>query len=205
MQFQHKVTHRLYRAIAYGQFKEPVGTIRSYLRRHPEDRRRVASVPPRQDGEVVDGKLAVTHYKVTSWHPTGVSLVELRLETGRTHQIRVHLSETGHPIVGDLTYGAGKRVKSLKSIHLRKIVEEMPRFALHAMELGFIHPRSKKRILLRAPWPKDLLPIVEHCDFPKYDLSPVVEITDIQSSVPDLIGAPDIDENPDIEIIEDTE
>jgi 23S rRNA pseudouridine1911/1915/1917 synthase len=160
LQFQNKTTHRLYRAIAFGFFKAHSGTIRSNLKRHPLDRKRVASAD--------DGKPAVTHYSVTSYHPSGVSLVELRLETGRTHQIRVHLSERGHPIIGDHVYGADKRLKSLKSPSLRKLIEEMPRFALHAMEIGFLHPTSKKFMRLSAPWPKDLLPVIEHCGFPRF-------------------------------------
>lgn len=175
MQFQRKTTHRLYRALTFGKFVEPAGRIESYLRRHPDDRKRVASTPLREDG-TSDGKLAVTHYKVIDYHPTGISLVELRLETGRTHQIRVHLSENGHPIIGDNTYGASKRVKTLKSIHLRKMIEELPRFALHAMELGFVHPRTGNTMRFRAPWPRDLMPLIEHCGFPLYDLEHVVEI-----------------------------
>ncbi len=167
MQFQRKTTHRLYRALAFGQFKSPSGTIRSHLKRHPEDRKRVASVPVRDDG-TSDGKPAVTHYKIAGYHPSGISLVELRLETGRTHQIRVHLSESGHPIVGDVTYGATKRLKNLKSVHLRKMIEEMPRFALHAMELGFVHPTTKKMMTFQAPWPQDLMPLLTHCEFPLY-------------------------------------
>jgi 23S rRNA pseudouridine1911/1915/1917 synthase len=177
MQFQRKTTHRLYRAIAFGRFKEEGGALRSFLKRHPEDRKRVASVPARADG-TQEGKLAVTHYRVSHYHPSGISLVELRLETGRTHQIRVHLSEAGHPIVGDETYGAGKRLKTLKSVHLRKLIGEMPRFALHAMELGFTHPRTHKFMLFRAPWPRDLMPLIEHCDWPRFHDRHEVEIHD---------------------------
>ena len=94
--------------------------------------------------------------------------MELRLETGRTHQIRVHLSESGHPILGDSVYGADSRLKNLKSVYLRKQISDMPRFALHAMELGFVHPRTGQRMIFRAPWPADLLPLIEHCGFPKF-------------------------------------
>jgi 23S rRNA pseudouridine1911/1915/1917 synthase len=167
LQFQRKTTHRLYRAVAFGKFKDGRGTIRSNLKRHPLDRKRVASAE--------DGKPAVTHYHVSAYHPSGVSLVELRLETGRTHQIRVHLSENGHPIVGDTVYGADRRLKGLKSVALRKIIEEMPRFALHAMEIGFVHPRKKTRMLFRAPWPRDLLQLTDHCEFPRYDSDYVIE------------------------------
>jgi 23S rRNA pseudouridine1911/1915/1917 synthase len=170
MQFQNKTTHRLYRALAFGKFTSPDGRIESFLARHHEDRKRVASTTEDK------GKRAVTHYHVAGYHPTGISLVELRLETGRTHQIRVHLSENEHPIVGDITYGAQKRLKTLKSVHLRKMIEELPRFALHAMELGFVHPRTKQTMRFRAPWPRDLMPLIEHCEFPLYDREHVVEI-----------------------------
>ena len=174
VQFQAKTTHRVYRALVFGKFVSPSGKIESYLRRHPDDRKRVASTPLRDDG-TSDGKRAVTHYKVIQYHPTGFSLVELKLETGRTHQIRVHLSEMGHPILGDEIYGASKRLKSLKSVHLRKMIEELPRFALHAMELGFVHPRTKETLKFRAPWPADLMPLIEHGGFPLYDLQYVIE------------------------------
>ncbi len=174
MQFQAKTTHRVYRALTFGKFVKESGRIESYLRRHPDDRKRVASTPLREDG-TSDGKRAVTHYKILNYHPTGVTLVELKLETGRTHQIRVQLSELGHPILGDLVYGGGKRVGGLKSVHLRKMIEALPRFALHAMELGFVHPRTKEIMRFRAPWPQDLMPLIEHCDFPLYDRDHVIE------------------------------
>jgi 23S rRNA pseudouridine1911/1915/1917 synthase len=168
LQFQNKTTHRIYRALAFGKFKADSGTIQSYLKRHHEDRRRVASTELRDDGSS-DGKLAITHYRVLAYHLTGITLVELKLETGRTHQIRVHLAESTHPIVGDNTYGAHARLKNLKSVHLRKMIEGLPRFALHAAELGFIHPRTEKQVLFKAPWPQDLMPLIEHCDFPRFN------------------------------------
>lgn len=174
MQFQAKTTHRVYRAMAFGKFVHESGKIESYLKRHPDDRKRVASTPVREDG-TSEGKLAITHYKSLAYHNTGISLVELKLETGRTHQIRVHLSESGHPIVGDNTYGAEKRLKGLKSVLLRKMIGDLPRFALHAMELGFVHPRTKETMKFRAPWPNDLMPLIEHCGFPLYDLDYVIE------------------------------
>jgi 23S rRNA pseudouridine1911/1915/1917 synthase len=158
-QFKRKTVHRIYKAIAFGFFREKTGTIRSHLKRHPENRKRVASS---LDG---DGKLAITHYRVLQESVSGLSLLEMKLETGRTHQIRVHLSEAGHPIAGDTVYGADKRVKALKSIQLRGLIESMTRFALHAEQLGFTHPRSGERILFTAPWPEDLLPLVRQLGF----------------------------------------
>lgn len=165
MQFQRKTTHRLYWAITIGVPKQRDGTIRSFLRRHPEDRKRVASVRPSENDETQLGKSAVTHYKIVKDHPAGLALVELKLETGRTHQIRVHLSESGYPIAGDETYGGLKRAKNVKSTKIREIIEGMGRFALHAAELGFTHPKTHQWMTFRAGWPTDLLPLVEHLGF----------------------------------------
>jgi 23S rRNA pseudouridine1911/1915/1917 synthase len=172
-QFKARTVRRLYRAVAFGRFKEPSGTLRSYLRRHPDDRRRVASVPEKaSDGasaaaqarEAPLGKLAITNYAVQREHSSGLALVELRLETGRTHQIRAHLSELGHPIAGDEVYGGKKRAKSLKSPALRALIEAMPRFALHAAELGFVHPKTKEPMAFSAPWPADLRDLLSAID-----------------------------------------
>ncbi len=152
-QFQKKTTHRLYYAFAYGNFKEKSGTVRSFLNRHPANRQRVVS------SLTEPGRHAVTHYNVLAEHG-GISLVELKLETGRTHQIRVHLSDLGHPIVGDLVYGAAKRSKNLRSMKLRSFIDQMQRFALHAAELGFVHPVSGETLLFKVGWPKDLEELV---------------------------------------------
>lgn len=171
LQFQRKITHRIYRAVIFGEMKPPVGKIESYLKRHPEDRKRSASVA----ADEIGAKLAITHYKTLQTHASGLSLVELKLETGRTHQIRVHVKEAGHPVVGDSTYGADNRVGSLKSVALRKLIGEMPRFALHAFELGFYHPTARDFVRLTSVWPADLLPLVNHCEFPRFSTTPLVE------------------------------
>lgn len=157
-QFQRKTTHRIYYAIAYGTFKEPTGTIQSFLRRHPENRQKVMSSPTEP------GRHSITHYKVLKVHD-GISLLELKLETGRTHQIRVHLSELGHPILGDLVYGSGRRSKNIKSLQIRKFVDETPRFALHAAELGFDHPTTNEKMIFKVGWPEDLAELVKLCHF----------------------------------------
>lgn len=171
MQFQNKITHRIYRAVVFGNLKPLNGTITSFLKRHPEDRRRSASV----DATAPNAKHAITHYRTLESHVSGLSLVELKLETGRTHQIRVHMKEAGHPVVGDTTYGAEGRVNGLKSVHLRKIISSMPRFALHAFELGFYHPTAGDFIRLKSKWPNDLRALVDHCEFPLFGDTAVVE------------------------------
>lgn len=170
LQFQRRLTHRIYRAVVFGTPKAAAGTWTSYLKRHPEDRRRSVSDPSH-------GKLAITHYRVLATHPAGLSLLELKLETGRTHQIRVHVTEAGHPIIGDTLYGADRRLKSLKSVKLRQQIGELSRFALHAFELGFRHPREHDALFLRfrSPWPSDLRPLIEHLQWPMFDSQHMID------------------------------
>ncbi len=165
LQFQRKITHRIYRALVFGRLKPADGTITSYLKRHPEDRKRSASV----ESSEANAKLAITHYRTLAEHASGIQLVELKLETGRTHQIRVHMKEAGNPIVGDIVYGAENRAKNLKSVALRKMISELPRFALHAFELGFYHPRTGEFLKLKSQWPNDLMPLIDHFGFPKFE------------------------------------
>lgn len=163
-QFKKKSVHRIYWAVTYGHFRRTAGTITSSLRRHPTDRKRFASerLSPQQEPQ---GKLAVTHYVVKSEHPSGLSLVHCTLETGRTHQIRVHLSEAGHPIVADPLYCSGHRLKSIRSTAMRALVSAAPHLMLHAAELGFIHPRLKKELKFSAPWPPETHALLQGLSF----------------------------------------
>jgi 23S rRNA pseudouridine1911/1915/1917 synthase len=148
-QFLRKTVHRIYWAVIFGRPKEDSGTITSYISRSPNDRKKFMAT------QEATGKHAITHYQVL--RSTGaMSLVQLKLETGRTHQIRVHLSSISHPIVGDETYGGKKRANSLASQALKKYIGDMPRFALHAKELGFTHPVLQERLQFDSPWPDDL-------------------------------------------------
>lgn len=153
-QFLQKTTHRRYWAVVYGEPKESSGTIKSYLTRDPSNRKRISS----NEDEV--GKHAITHYKTLALG-NGFSLLELQLETGRTHQIRVHLSGLGHPIAGDDVYGGQKRAKNLKNQKLKIFILKMERFALHAKELGFVHPTSKEQKLFSVDIPEDLKELFE--------------------------------------------
>jgi 23S rRNA pseudouridine1911/1915/1917 synthase len=138
-QFKERTTHRIYWAITHGRPSVRDGTIRSLLSRHPSDRKRFASHESK-------GKHAITHYK-TLVSNKDFSWLQLKLETGRTHQIRVHLSEKGLPILGDPVYGA--RVKDKK-------LDFVSRMGLHACELGFAHPRHSEQLLFKVDWPEEL-------------------------------------------------
>jgi len=149
-QFEERVVEKEYRAWIWGAPDPPKGTIRRAIDRHPRDRKTFATRP--------SGKPAVTHYEVLEDHEI-ISLLRLRIETGRTHQIRVHLKSIGYPVVGDPTYnGRSKRLKTL-SVRDRnwgaRILETMKRQALHAYRIGFNHPWTGKWMQLQAPLPED--------------------------------------------------
>jgi 23S rRNA pseudouridine1911/1915/1917 synthase len=145
---------RGYLAFVWGVPERPRGTIDKPLGRHRQARERMAVRP--------DGRHAVTHYEVleryagTDGQPAA-SLLECRLETGRTHQIRVHLAAVGHPLLGDEVYGAGYRTKAARlSAESREALDALGRQALHAGLLGIEHPVSGKHLEFRSPLPGDL-------------------------------------------------
>lgn len=160
--FKKRAIHRIYFALCIGKVKNKSGKIQSYLARHPVDRKRFASVIDdskkiiREQTEGISGKWSVTNYRVLNEHPSGLCYVQLKLETGRTHQIRVHLSEIGLPIAGDELYGASKKLKQITSSEVRQKISKIPRFALHASELGFQHPRTGQNLMFKVDWPEDL-------------------------------------------------
>ncbi|WP_415061712.1 RluA family pseudouridine synthase [Bdellovibrio sp.] len=161
-QFKERSTHRIYYAVCLGTAKNLRGDITSFLARHPTDRKRYASVlgadrKPLQDKENPPsiGKWALTHYEVLS-RKSGLSYLKLKLETGRTHQIRVHLSESGLPIAGDLLYGADKKIKTVEARSTQDEIRALSRFLLHAAELAFTHPRTQERMSFEKDWPEDI-------------------------------------------------
>lgn len=158
MQFKKKTIRRVYEAVVVGHLKNKSGTLKSYLARHPVHRKKIASVLDKNRKvirEIVtgqtQGKWSVTHYKVLE-EIDGLSLLELRLETGRTHQIRVHLSEFGYPVLGDKLYGAEKKNKVLSKA-IQEEVGQLNRFLLHAKELEFNHPKTGERMQFKSCWP----------------------------------------------------
>ena len=127
---------RTYECLVVGNLKEDSGTVDAPIGRHPSDRKKMAVV--------AGGRPAVTHWEVIARYP-GVTHVRCRLETGRTHQIRVHMAYIGHPILGDTVYGAKKPVPGLTGQ------------CLHAVGLRFIHPRTGEMVELHCPLPEEFL------------------------------------------------
>jgi len=144
-QFKIKNAKRTYKALCFGRFKEDTGTFKSFLKRDPKNRKKYKSQS--------DGKEAITHFKVLNEHE--ISFVEFNLETGRTHQIRVHASEDHHPIVNDPIYGHSKRLKELKDLKLKKFLSSLENMPLVAVNLSFDHPKSGKALSFEIPWPKE--------------------------------------------------
>lgn len=156
--FNHSIRRR-YLALAWGKFETEEGTITGFIGRSPKDRR----VFQIYDDEA-KGKWSVTHYKVLE-QMSYVSLIECRLETGRTHQIRVHMKHTGHPLFADDTYGGNRIVKGPAFTRYRQFVENCfalcNRQALHAQSLGFIHPATGKEMYFEMPLPEDFQKVLE--------------------------------------------
>src|ERR1700733_5246119 len=160
-QFANHTIERAYNAVVWGAPRDSTGLIESQIGRSPFDRKRMAVL---RGG----GKLARTRYKVIEkFGPAErpfASLIESRLETGRTHQIRVHLTHLGHPLIGDPQYGRNRtapRGKSEAELHAFSAAAGFSRQALHAFVLGFQHPSLHKTQRFEAPWPADFAELVE--------------------------------------------
>lgn len=146
-QFADHSLDRAYIALVWGVPMPTKGKIESNIGRSPKNRKKMAVVER-------GGKYALTRFRVIKAFGTVASLVECRLATGRTHQIRVHMTSIGHPLVGDPVYGAGGRSKrNLLNEAARACVDKLDHQALYAYELGFVHPRTGERILLKSKSP----------------------------------------------------
>jgi len=158
-QFKKHSVHRRYVALVWGDMEEETGTIIAHVGRHERFRKKFAAYP---EGE--HGKEAITHYKVLERFGY-VTLVELQLETGRTHQIRVHMQSIGHPLFGDSTYGGDRIVKGTIFSKYKQFVENtmalIPRQSLHAKELGIVHPVSGESLLFNSELPADMQAAIE--------------------------------------------
>lgn len=158
-QFFNKTTKREYVAVVWGTPSPAKGTIEGNIGRNPKDRLQMAVM---SDPE--QGKHAVTHYEVTE--SLGyASIVKCVLETGRTHQIRVHMLHIGHPLLNDARYGGDEILRGERTSAYRQFVkncfELCPRQALHARTLGFIHPRTGKEMFFEAPLPSDMTLMID--------------------------------------------
>ncbi len=158
-QFKKHTVHRRYVALVWGDLNEEQGTIIAHVGRHQRFRKLFTAYP---EGE--HGKEAITHYKVLERFGY-VTLVELQLETGRTHQIRVHMQSIGHPLFGDTTYGGDRIVKGTVFNKYKQFVENtlaiLPRQALHARELGFRHPATGEELMFSSELPTDMQQAIE--------------------------------------------
>ncbi len=156
--FDHTV-ERTYQALVWGVPKEPEGTITGHIGRNPKDRTKMYVF---KDGS--QGKPAITHYKVLE--DLGyISLIECRLETGRTHQIRVHFQSIGHPLFNDTEYGGNSILRGTTFTKYKQFVQNnfkiLPRQALYAKSLGFVHPVSGKKMFFNSDLPEDMQTVIE--------------------------------------------
>ncbi|NVN90041.1 MAG: RluA family pseudouridine synthase [Desulfuromonadales bacterium] len=155
-QFSVHSTKRIYQALVYGNPPLDSGKLEGIIGRHPTERLRLS-------GLAQHGKLAVTRWRVCGRFGR-ISLVELRLETGRTHQIRVHMTEAGFPLVGDPLYPDGGRFNNITDVRLRKLITALGRQALHARTLGFVHPVTEKYLEFSAELPPDMADVLEYLE-----------------------------------------
>ncbi len=156
--FDHSI-ERKYIALVWGNFDQPEGTITGHIGRNPKNRKVMHVFP---EGE--QGKHAVTHYKVLESFDY-ISMLELKLETGRTHQIRAHMKYVGHPLFGDAEYGGDEIIKGTTFTKYKQFVQNcfaiLHRQALHAKSLGFVHPRSGEWIFFDSEIPSDMQAVIE--------------------------------------------
>jgi 23S rRNA pseudouridine1911/1915/1917 synthase len=156
-QFAAHTVHRRYIAVTAGIPSPPEGTVTARIGRSDGDRKKMTVLPNNSSR----GKTAITHYKVLE-RLDGAAVIECRLETGRTHQVRVHCASIGHPLLGDPAYGRTPK-------QLRPVLERLgfARQALHAAELGFQHPLTGEMVQFRSDLPQDMAELIDqlrHCD-----------------------------------------
>lgn len=153
-QFAEHSIERTYLAVVYGVPNPLNGRIEGNIGRSPADRKKMAIVTS-------GGKPAVTHYKTLQVFKNAASLVQCNLETGRTHQIRVHLTSVGNALVGDKVYVKNRKTAVNLPQNLKNYVNEFPRQALHAKSLGFVHPATKKFMQFDSELPEDISELLQ--------------------------------------------
>ena len=160
VQFFNHDTHRSYNALVWGHFNDDEGRIEGNIGRDPRDRQRMAVFPP---GSGI-GKEAITHWRVMERFGY-TTLIECRLETGRTHQIRAHLKHTGHPLFCDERYGGTEILRGERSTTYKAFIQNCfklcPRQVLHARTLGFRHPDTGEQMDFTSEWPQDMAAVIE--------------------------------------------
>ena len=159
LQFYNKTTKRKYNALVWGVVENNEGTIEGNIGRNPKDPMQMAVL-----SDPAQGKHAVTHYRVLERLGYD-TLVECVLETGRTHQIRVHMKHIGHTLFNDERYGGNEILKGTHFSKYKQFVnncfETCPRQALHAMTLGFVHPRTGEEMFFTSPLPEDMTNLID--------------------------------------------
>ena len=146
-QFKEHTPLRKYIGIVWGQIPNE-GQVEATIGRHPKHRQKMSVRPKR-------GREARTHWRVRERYQN-FCLAEFRLQTGRTHQIRVHLSSLGHPLLGDPLYGGRKKLAIIEPLPLRQALQNLRRQALHAAELGFVHPVTRETLMFSSAVPQDM-------------------------------------------------
>ncbi|MBP3774470.1 MAG: RluA family pseudouridine synthase [Bacteroidaceae bacterium] len=160
LQFFNKTTQRKYNALVWGDPGDNAGRIEGNIGRDPKDRLRMAVFPP----ESGKGKSAVTHWRILRRYAHS-TLLECQLETGRTHQIRAHMTHIGHPLFSDARYGGDQVLRGTTESQYRQFIQKCfsvcPRQALHARTLGFVHPTTGKQMDFTSPLPQDMQVLVD--------------------------------------------
>jgi 23S rRNA pseudouridine1911/1915/1917 synthase len=157
-QFKAHTICRRYRALVHGLVQNQQGTIDRAIGRHPSQRLKMS-------GSARRGRRAVTHWEVLRRYDRDrLTLLELTLETGRTHQIRVHLAEMNLPVVGDPLYGSERQGRGLTDPVLRRLVGQLHRQFLHACRLGFVHPHNGQSLEFASPLPPELQGIIDYLE-----------------------------------------
>lgn len=153
-QFKERVIEKVYLTVTYGTFSKDEGVIDSEIGRHPSERKRMST-------KTKKGRPAITFWKVIEKFE-GYTFLEVRPQTGRTHQIRVHLSSIGHPILGDPLYGRKGKTGAIKNVTIREYLKNMKRPCLHAYRISLNHPKTGQRMEFIAPIPDDMKKLLNY-------------------------------------------